>query len=184
VHGMRSWQQVDTIMLHQTGIWMNDTPDRFDTVNAHVGILKDHATPIVQVHDLLAYCHHGNKANGFSIGIEINGHFPGLVKAFDPKRHSSAGPSERQIQSTRKALAWIMEEAKAGGGQIRHIIPHRTSNGSKPSDPGEVAWKEIGIWAQNNLGLADKGPGWLVGTGVPIPGDWDGRAQYQKYKYA
>ena len=182
-HGTRSWSQITTIMLHQTGVWMTDTPDRFDTVNAHVGILKDHETPIVQIHDLRAYCYHGNEANSFSIGIEINGSFPGLITKYNSGSHSSDGPSASQVRDTRRALQWIMDEVAANGGEIKHIIPHRVSNDTKASDPGEVTWRAIGLWAQTNLGLTDMGPGYCVGDGTPICKEWDPRPAYKRYSY-
>jgi hypothetical protein len=183
VHGIRTWAQIDTIVLHQTGVWMKDTPDRFDTVNAHVGILRDHETPIVQIHDLIAYCYHANEANRFSIGFEINGCWPGLIDHYKSDKHSGIGPTEHQIQYARKAIVWVMDEVEAHGGLIKHILPHRVSNDTRRADPGEHAWQALGIWAQQELGLTDKGPGYCIGDGTPIPFEWDSRPAYRKYKY-
>ena len=175
-HGWRKWTAIDTIVLHQTGIWLNDTPERFATVDAHVGILAKHKTPIVQMHDLQAYCYHANKANKFSVGIEINGHFPGLVELYDPKKHTAEGPSTLQIEATRRAIQWICAEVSANSGHIKYILPHRCSNGVKRSDPGEVVWKEIGLWAQEHCYLSDRGGTWTIGDGKPIPTAWGGTA--------
>lgn len=183
VHGQRRWADVTTIVLHQTGCWMTDTPERFRTLNAHVGILAAHKTPIVQVQELNAYMYHANQANKFSVGIEINGHFPGLATGFDPKVHSGDGPTRSQIETTCLAVRWICEEVAEKGGEIKYILPHRVSNDSRRSDPGEIAWKRIGIWAQKTLGLSDMGAGWSIGDGKPIPGTWDDRSAYQKYKF-
>jgi len=183
VHGVRSWSAINSIVIHQTGCWMNDTPDRFKTLNAHIGLLANHPTPIVQVQDLNAYMYHANETNKFSVGIEINGLFPGLIKDFKAGNHTAEGPTPSQISNTRLAVQWICDEVEAKGGKISHIIPHRCSNTSRRSDPGELAWREIGVWAQQNLGLTDKGPGWTIGDGKPIPAEWDNRPAYAKYKY-
>jgi hypothetical protein len=183
IKGWRSWAQIDTIMIHQTGIWMTDTPERMIPVNAHMCILKNHATPIVQMQPLNAYIYHGNEANKFSIGIEINGHFPGLIKKYNPDRHSSEGPSESQVQDCRETILWIMDEVDDHGGNITTILPHRVSNDVKQSDPGEAAWRDIGLWAQTDLGLCDGGPGYCIGDGFPIPHEWDPRPAYAAHSY-
>lgn len=183
VHGQRGWQAINTIVLHQTGIWMTDTPERFRTLDAHVGILDTHATPIVQVQELTALMYHANEANRFSVGIEINGLFPGLARNFVQGKHTAVGPTTRQIHHACIAMRWICDEVAAHGGRITRVIPHRCSNDTKKWDPGEVAWKEIGLWAQDKLGLSDCGPGWKVGDGSPIPYEWVGTADYEKHAY-
>jgi hypothetical protein len=183
VHGTRSWQQIDTIVLHQTGIWMTDTPKRFRTLNAHFGILATHPTPIVQVQSMTAYMWHANELNSCAIGIEINGLFPGLAKQFHAEKHTGIGPSASQIQHTRDLIVYIWNVVASHRGEVRYIVPHRCSNDTRRSDPGEVAWREIGGWAQEKLGLCCHGPGWTVGDGRPIPGEWDERPAYAKYQY-
>lgn len=183
VHGMRKWTDIDTVVIHQTGIWMSDNPERFRTLNAHLGILATHPTPIVQVQDLRAYMWHANELNRRSIGIEINGLFPGLVKQFDEAVHTGMGPSANQIQHTRDTIVWLWNVVAHHQGTLRYIVPHRCSNDQRRSDPGEVAWQEIGGWAQEKLGLCCHGPGWTVGDGQPIPGEWDARPAYEKYPY-
>jgi hypothetical protein len=183
VKGYRNWQQIDTIVLHQTGVWMNDTPERFRTLNAHLGILATHVTPIVQVQDFTAYMWHANELNRCSIGIEINGRFPGLAGRFNADVHTAGGPSASQIENTRRTIVHLMQLALHHRGEIRYILPHRVSNDQRRGDPGEIAWREIGRWAQQQLGLCDRGPGWSIGDGMPIPGPWDGRVAYAKYTY-
>jgi hypothetical protein len=162
---------------------MTDTPTRFIPVDAHMGILEDHETPIVQMQPLNAYVHHGNAENRYTIGFEINGHFPGLVEKYDPARHSAVGPSDSQIQSCRDGILWVMDTVEAHGGQIKRIVPHRIANDSRRSDPGEVAWKQIGLWAQDSLGLCDGGAGYCVGDGLPIPEAWTDRRAYSQHAY-
>lgn len=183
VRGVRSWQQIDTIVLHQTGVWMTDTPERFRTLNAHLGILATRPTPIVQVQELTAYMWHANELNARAIGIEINGYFPGQIGQYVEDEHSGLGPSAGQIQNTRDTIVWLWNTVYAHRGEIRYIVPHRCSNDQRRSDPGEVAWHEIGIWAQEKIGLCSHGPGWSIGDGKPVPGVWDARPAYAKYPY-
>jgi hypothetical protein len=183
VHGSRAWTQIDGIMLHQAGVWMTDTPVRFRRLNAHVGILNDHPTPIVQVHDLTGYVYHGNEENPYCMGIELNGHFPGLASDYDSKRHTSRGPGEDQIAAARRTIEWMMRMVASHGGNVKRIVPHRVSNDTRRSDPGELAWREIGLWAQSELGLSDGGPGYCVGDGRPIPHEWVGLPAYARFGY-
>ncbi len=182
VHGQRAWEDIDTVVLHQCGVWMTDTPERFSRLKAHIGILDKHPTPIVQVGELTAYMYHANSLNKGAIGIELNGHFPGREGDYDPDKHSSRGPSERQIDSAQNSLSWLVDEVAAHGGALRYIAPHRVSSMNRQSDPGEVAWKQIGLWATTWLGLCDQGPGYAAG-GRPIPYDWCAKQAYTEYKY-
>lgn len=183
VKGWRSWSDIDVIVLHQTGVLMSDTPERFRTLDAHIGILIDHPTPIVQVQDLLAYMHHANELNEPSIGIEINGRFPGRKSRYDPAKHTAAGPADSQIADTRRAIAWLCETAEENGGAITRILPHRVSNDMRQADPGEVAWREIGLWAIHEYGLTDGGAGYCVGDGMPIPFAWCPKPAYSGIEY-
>lgn len=182
-HGYRRWTDIDMIVLHQTGVYMLDIPARFKRLNAHVGILRDHEHALVRVHPLNAYCYHAGRLNARSIGIEINGHFPGLVDAFDSEKHSGRGPTPRQAHMAMRAIEWICEMVSACGGTIRHVVPHRCSSETRRADPGEAAWASIGRWAQHDHGLTCMGPGWCVGDGRPIPRTWDDRPAFGPYAY-
>jgi hypothetical protein len=183
VKGWRSWQDIDAIVLHQTGIKMTDTPERFRTLDAHVGILIAHPTPIVQVQDLLAYMYHANELNRPSIGIELNGYFPGVEARYDTAKHTGAGPTVSQVMDARRSIAWLCETAHNNGGAIRRILPHRVSNDTRQGDPGEGAWREIGLWAIEEYGLTDGGAGYCVGDGTPIPFTWCPKPAYEGIRY-
>lgn len=173
VHGIRQWRDITDIVLHQTGTWMTDKPDRFRTMNAHIGILANHETPIVQVQDLRAYMHHANSANRFSVGIEINGLFPGLAREFDPKVHTAPGPTPSQIANARLAVTYVCDTVSHHGGKVRYIIPHRCVSSTRRSDPGELAWKGVGVWSMRNTSVGGRPYGWTRGTGRPVPREWD-----------
>lgn len=190
-HGQRTWMDVDSIVLHQTGVWMTDTPKRFRRLKAHIGVLRDGEVPdrvrtqddapvptIVLVHDLDAYLWHANSLNSQSVGIEVNGHYSGRV---DGGMHAAEdSPPERQMESARQSVCFVQDMVAAHGGQIRNILPHRVSSMTRRSDPGEAIWKGVGRWAQDTLGLSDGGPGFVAG-GRPIPEAWDPRYTGERY---
>ena len=182
-HGHRTWMDVDTIVLHQTGVWMTDTPERFRRLKAHIGVLRDgeqstrsdRPSPcIVLVHELDAYLWHANGLNAQSVGIEVNGKYDGVHGG------EHADPPERQIASACRSVRFVCDMVAAHGGQIRNILPHRVSSMTRRSDPGEAIWKGVGRWAQDELGLSDGGPGFVAG-GRPIPMQWDPRYHGEKY---
>jgi N-acetyl-anhydromuramyl-L-alanine amidase AmpD len=180
----RDWKDITSIVLHQTGVWMTDTPTRFERLKAHIAILGDHKTPIVQVHPFTAYLYHANSLNSGSVGIEINGHFPGLAEDFIPEKHTAIGPNEEQITSTQKAIKLICHEVERHDGCVTHIHAHRQSSPNRRSDPGEIAWIECGEWARKELGLSSGGPGTKFEKGRPIPWEWTGKlATYKQYVY-
>ena len=177
-HGSRPWTEIDTIVLHQTGVWMTDTPERFERLKAHMGVLRGgdvHRQPcIVLVHDLNDYLWHANGLNAQSVGIEVNGKYDGVHGGQQPD------PPERQMESARQSVGFVCDMVKAHGGQIRNVLPHRVSSMTRRSDPGEAIWKGVGRWAQDKLGLSDGGPGFVAG-GRPIPEAWDPRYIGEKY---
>lgn len=192
-HGSRPWTDIDTVVLHQTGVWMTDTPKRFERLKAHMGVLRDNAPGpefaailektgrtggaqpcIVLVHDLNDYLWHANGLNAQSVGIEVNGKYDGVHGGERPD------PPERQMVNARQSVRFVCDMVEAHGGQIRNILPHRVSSMTRRSDPGEAIWKGVGRWAQDELGLSDGGPGFVAG-GRPIPRDWDPRYTGEEY---
>lgn len=187
VHGYRTWLDIDSIVLHQTGVFMTDTPRRFERLRAHIGVLRDgelfhnpvtgkdgRGDCVVQVHELDAYLWHANGLNAQSVGIEVNGKFDGVHGGERPD------PPQHQIANARVAVRFTCDMIGAHGGQVRNILPHRVSSMTRRSDPGEAIWKGVGRWAQDELGLSDGGPGFVSG-GRPIPEAWDPRYLGEKY---
>ncbi len=191
-HGSRPWTDIDTIVLHQTGVWMTDTPERFQRLKAHVGVLRNgellnttgfdvphpenesRGPCIVLVHGLNDYLWHANELNAQSVGIEVNGKYDGVHGGEQPN------PPVHQIVNAQQAVSFVCNMVRAHGGQVRNILPHRVSSMTRRSDPGEAIWKGVGRWAQDKVGLSDGGPGFVAG-GRPIPEAWDPRYTGEKY---
>ena len=182
VKRIRGWSGITGIVLHQTGCDMRDDPERFNKLDAHFAVLREHATPIVQVQEITAYMSHANLLNRLTVGIEMNGHWPGRVKTYDPKVHTAKGPSEKQVENTKKLIQFICSEVAANGGKITNVYAHRQSNNTRQGDPGEAAWKALSPWCIAQ-GLSDGGPNYTVGDGNPIPVDWTADPAYAKNKY-
>lgn len=172
IKGRRPWKQVTTIVLHQTGVWMNDTPSRFSRLKAHMGILRDHQSPVVIVGEPTDYMYHANSLNRESYGIEVNGRFRGHAGL------EGDDPPEHQCINAIRGIEWVCDLIELHGGKVRNLYPHRMSSVMRRRDPGEACWKNIAVPAMERLGLVCGNPSLKFGDGRPIPKQWGGEAAY------
>jgi hypothetical protein len=183
--GIRRWSQINSIVLHQTACVL-PTLASWRPVPIHIGIPRSSGNvgKIFQLHPLTTYLYHANSLNSQSIGIEIEGNFPGLVADKSTHWAKGGGPhvlGAEQIQAARQSIDWIMSEAATAGGKITYMLAHRQSSKSRRGDPGDVIWKEVGIWAMDTYKLSDGGGGFSVGDGYRLPDQWTGQARGVKY---
>lgn len=183
----RSWAKTTAVVLHQTATKLGESPARWRPVPIHLGITR--AGKIIQLYDFTEVCNHANGLNGRGVGIEIDGYFAGvegrLETLWQPDRKNPVRkPMDlpaAQRDAARAAAAWIVQVVAANGGRITHIHAHRQSSAERQSDPGSLIWKEVGLWAQSSLGLSDGGAGFVVGSGLKIPKEWDPRHAANRY---
>jgi len=128
------------------------------------------------------YVYHGNELNAFSLGLEIEGHYPGLPD--DPRTPAredikttwkgKATPfDDLTVETSREALRYLVEEGRSRGMPIEWIWAHRQTNGSKPSDPGWEIWKHVVLdYGVPTLGLRTQ-PNQTWRDGKPIPAQWE-----------
>jgi hypothetical protein len=178
--GIRPWRNIDAIVLHQTGIFMNNTLNRWKGLRAHIGILSLPRPTVVQVYPLNVYLHHANEVNNRSIGFEFNGCFEGIDGDIKTAWRGGykANPdvcTQQQIDAGRAAIQKVCAEVKLRGGEIKYCYGHRQFNDKRRNDPGSLVWQQVGMWAIKALGLSDGGPGFQgAKSGRPIPREWDG----------
>jgi hypothetical protein len=176
----RPWSQITGITLHQTAGLIGERTAVWRGVHAHLGVTR--LGKIVHLYDFADRVNHGHNLNAADVGIEIDGHFCGVEgdlrtywrPAGDPHRMPLT-PTAAQIEAARIAVEFVIEAVAAEGGCVRFIHAHRQSSCMRQGDPGSAIWREVGLWAQQHLGLEDGGPGWTVGDGLPIPEAWDPR---------
>lgn len=178
--GTRKWSQIDTICFHQTACIFS-TPERMLGVPAHSGVMRD--GKIVLLHNPTSYMWHGHSANKFSIGIEIVARAAGIEgdgrtfwrSSSDKKKGKKYEDLVRectdiQLAACRELCKYYIELVKKNGGEIKYVIPHRSSHSSRVSDPGSRIWKEVALKIQEEFGLKLRKP---VGSGNPVPQAWD-----------
>lgn len=191
----RTVDQIDTIVLHQTGVkfgvskrkikkygYREALHQRFYDVACHVAALMN--GDVLLVNHWLSYVLHGHSSNRFSIGIEIEGLYPGIEG--NPKTISGKAEANElalvTIGAARKAVQIAVEECRKLGCPITKLAAHRQFHGSRISDPGQGIWREVGWWAMSELGLEvdydfyAPNPKDPRKSGRKIPRVWDPRA--------
>lgn len=130
-------------------------------------------------HDLALHVNHANGLNSRTLGLEIEGFYPGLEKERRKARGSDrklTKLNEQTIETGRAALRWLVEEGRAAGMPIRYLYAHRQSSPTRRADPGEELWRAIAPWAVENLELElrhDQTLATKKGDGRPVPKAWD-----------
>lgn len=129
---------------------------------------------VVRNHGVERYTFHGNEGNADSIGLAIEGSYPGREKS-RAEKHTAL---ERAVAVGRAALVEAEKMLREAGvtGPIR-VNAHRNFSGQRAADPGEGIWREVVVWGCNTLGLV---PDLNIhrGTGLPIPIEWDPAAKF------
>lgn len=182
----RPWAAVTGITLHQTACLIGDNRDAWYNVPVHVGVSRAGNIYLLNPFDQLVW--HGHGLSRADVGIEIDGYFSGIAEdprtlwrpPQDPDRKPLEPPA-LQLQAARAAVWLIIDTVRMNGGAIRHIHAHRQGSNMRQSDPGSRVWQEVGVWAQREYGLGDGGPGFTLGTGLPIPEAWDARRAGVRY---
>lgn len=179
VYGKRPWSKVTGICLHQTACVLGERPARWRTVGCHVGVTR--GGQVMWLHDFTKLVVHGNGWNAQTVGIEMDGLYEGV--AGDPKtlwddpttpfREQGQTPTPELVEAARATVRWICAVVEANGGRVRALVAHRQSSDSRRNDPGSALWQAVALPLMADLGLSDGGPGFKIGTGRPIPHEWD-----------
>lgn len=185
---------VSGIMLHQTGVWYSVSSqqvsaaggDRHAALHTRGLNVACHTIAFdgkganlqcghgVATAPLAWYCYQANTANAESVGLEVEGVYPGLESP------GCVMPSQRVIDAARAAVRYMVETGRAAGMPLRYIWAHRQSSANRRGDPGEALWREVALdYAVAELGLETQ-PSRTWGDGRPIPVEWqlNGEGKY------
>jgi len=187
----RAWKDIDGVTLHQWGAPAVDKPERHLNLKAHYSITRSGG--IYRIHPETSFGWHAQGLSHRQIGIEIVGVFCGVegdmsTRPGCPASWGTHSITQAQIDSTRALIRYLVALAAHHGGRITKINAHRQAapkddpSQCRPPDPGSKAWKEIGVWAQEELGLSDGGPGYTLGRGEPLPDLWTGQDNGIEYR--
>ncbi len=192
---LRDPSTITTIVVHQTAVEFGVTKRAIKASGGDVELARARraldvachamvfrAGYLVAAHPLRAYVNHGNRFNDHSLGLEIEGRYPGLLDdpstaaREDLKTTWGGKPTvltDETVIIARAAIAWLVKEGRAEGMPLTDIVSHRQSNDMRRSDPGEEIWRRVVLdYAVQELGLIPKlGSPWRQGR--PVPFDWD-----------
>ena len=180
----RSPRKVITgVTLHQTGVLMTDTPERFRSLNAHVAVLR--SGDIVLVNDFRDFIWHAQGLSHHTIGIEFNGHFAGR-----PDEHwEHEFLTKRMIKAADRLFSLIQDWFATQALEWTDVNAHRQAKNSRRSDPGWEIWRRVALkWIEHLeeqtpslKGRVDGGPSFHIGSGRPIPKEWNSSYSQNKY---
>jgi hypothetical protein len=149
--------------------------ERFWKVPYHFVGLKN--GDVLYNNEVTSYTWHGNLANKSTLGVAIEGHFPGLEKNRAPK-HTVA--DQFFLDTMHACLRLSVLKSRELGCPIGDCTAHRVYSSSRVGDPGELIWKEVVIPAIERYNLKvdyDR----VVKSGRQIPREWDASSPYNWY---
>lgn len=156
---------VDAVVLHQMGLSRGNDLRRYLQVTSHFVILPDGT--VAQLHPMSAQLLASHDFNHRSVAIEFAGNLRSTRgQWWRPETYGRDTLTAAQVESGRKLLR---ELGKHG---VRFVYAHRQSFIERGNDPGPEIWASVGQWAVDTLGMSDGGPGFVVGSGQPIPDEW------------
>lgn len=186
---VRDLAKITGVVIHQTGVVFGTSEQQIKAaggdkvlakrrralnVACHALAFREAEVGVVIPNPLAWYVNHGNAFNSYTLGLEVEGVYPGvLAKAAQTTWGGKPTPMlEATIDNAREALRYLVEEGRRQGAPIKNVFAHRQSN-NKPSDPGEELWRRVVLeYGVPVLGLE---PVWnrKLDDGRTIPVEWD-----------
>ena len=192
---MRDMHTIDTLVVHQTAVPFGVADYQIHAAHGDRSLAKArralnvaaHATAFVEGfaalgHDVRAYVNHAGPVNAWTVGLEIEGRYPGLMD--DPTTVPDeadattwGGPpmvlTAKTVAAACAAAACLCANVERAGGKLTTVLAHRQSEATRRADPGEQIWKEVVLgYIVPVLGLKVRS-GATYGDGRPIPFQWD-----------
>lgn len=173
----RAPRTIDGIVVHQTGTPFGVTAAAVKAAGGDKLLAKHrralgiaaHMTAFDTGYAVLGspldwYVYHGNALNARSLGIEIEGLYPGDWGT----QELFQGPIE---VAARAGLAYLVSEGRRLGMPLRYVWAHRQSSLTRDDDPGEEIWRKLVMgYAVPQLGLEPQFD--FVNGGHTIPERW------------
>ncbi len=185
----RDPKKVTGVTIHQTACIFGPLKDPIARHRRALGVAC-HALSfgidrtVVLANPLRSYVWHGNGFNAYELGLEVEGHFSGLLDdpRTTPRREdietmwNGKTPTQMTadiLETACEALRILVELGRLEGMPIEYVHAHRQSSGTRRADPGEGIWRDLILgFAVPVLNLKTQ-PRRAIGTGRPIPRTWD-----------
>jgi len=129
---------------------------RFYKVPYHVVALR--CGDILYNNDFWRYTYHGNGCNSFTLGLAIEGKYPG------------SSWTGFNVETAREALRFAVNKGREEGCPISLVTSHRQWSKNRKNDPGRQIWSDVVIplLSELNLELDPR----FGGGGNAVPDEW------------
>jgi hypothetical protein len=130
--------------------------------------------------ELAWYIQHGNGLNASTLGLEVDGLYPGVLGGSVPAGKRATAMTEGTIAAAKSGLSLLYEEGRRAGCPIVDLWAHRQTDAWRRADPGEELWERVGLeHGVQVLGLRVQFARTFAHhsgqkrNGLPIPKRWD-----------
>lgn len=169
--------KITGVTLHQTGCAMGYTPAQWHRLNAHIGLSQ--RGEIILVNSPETHITHAQGLSQSTIGIEIEGNYPGQINNHKTLWRPGGGPHHltTAMLARRSDLFQIINMWFTSKNlKWQRIYAHRQAYEGRVHDPGEEIWKKIAIpWMRKLEQINDEFEYTTLetfGSGKPIPKHW------------
>jgi hypothetical protein len=177
----RTWSEIHGVTLHQSGgpgIYVST----WRRLRAHIAVQRDGRILLLQDYTKIIW--HAQGLSKATLGIEFEGNMCGLRGDKRTYWKPGGGPHEltaKQIEASKILFGLIHDDFVANGGEWSRVHGHRQSSDQRTADPGQAIWEEVAIpWMEALDPASDSysedvygGSDYAIGTGKPIPKQWD-----------
>ncbi|HLT36781.1 MAG TPA: N-acetylmuramoyl-L-alanine amidase [Enhygromyxa sp.] len=178
----RSPMTIDSIVLHQTAIRFS-APSNELLARRGLGVAC-HAIAfypgfVAWTADVLWYIYHADRLNARSLGLEVDGNYPGLIGG-RVANGKETPLTNAVVKAARMGVKLLVEEGRRAGCPIKFIYGHRQCDSWRRADPGQGLWQRVVLeYAVPELELIARPtetfshPKGASRKGRPIPTSWD-----------
>lgn len=173
---------IDSIVLHQTGVKFGAASTELlsrRALDVACHAMAFHDGFLVWPVEPLWYINHADRLNARSLGLEVDGNYPGLVGR-KPRTGTETPLTNAVVNAARVGIKLLVEEGRRRGCPIKYIFAHRQCDSWRRADPGEGLWRRVVLeYAIPELKLvalpAQTFPHrtGAARKGMAIPGNWD-----------
>ncbi len=188
--GLRSWDTITGICLHQTASPLGSQHRLLPAVPAHAHVGQDGIVTLLQ--PATAYMYHAHALNRFTIGIEVEARAAGtegLMSTFwRSSKEKAAGTSPEsltreataiQLRSLDALICYYIDLHRRNASppvSLLGLYAHRQGHASRTSDPGSKiarhVFREFCASPTSSHGILRDTTTETYGSGKPWPREW------------
>lgn len=136
---------IDAIVLHQTAVRFSAASDELlarRALDVACHAMAFYPGFVVWAADPLWYIYHADRLNARSVGLEVEGNYPGLVGGKIGSGEETP-LTDAVVKAARMGVKLLVEEGRRAGCPIKYIYGHRQCDSWRRADPGEGLWRKV-----------------------------------------